>query len=82
MTDSKGSATKMRKRIPTDAKILRTISLYVKARSDDGRSSFGNKEFFEIHDRLIDHLRDIKRLERRPEPPLEMLERWVEEYRE
>jgi len=56
-------------------KTLRAISLYVKS-----GGSFRDREYLTLHDLLVEIHRDTKRLERRPEPPVEMLERWVQEY--
>ena len=57
-------------------KILRALSIYVKS-----GGSFRDREYLALHDLLVDVYRDTKRLEQRPEPPLEMLERWVQEYK-
>ena len=55
-------------------KVLRALSLYVKA-----GGTFGNREYLALHDKLVGIYRDVKVLEQRPEPPLEMLERWTRE---
>ena len=60
----------------TSDKVLRAISLYVKRGGE-----FGDREYITVHDLLVDVYRDTKSLERRPEPPVEMLERWVREHR-
>ena len=60
----------------TSDKVLRAISLYVKRGGE-----FGDRDYITVHDLLVDVYRDTKRLEQRPEPPLEMLDRWTTEHR-
>jgi len=59
----------------TSDKVLRAISLYVKRGGE-----FGDRDYIKVHDLLVEIHRDTKRLEQRPEPPLERLERWTREY--
>jgi len=61
----------------TSDKILRALSIYVKS-----GGSFKDREYLALHDLLVEIHRDTKRLERRPEPPVEMLERWTQEYKD
>ena len=60
----------------TSDKVLHALSIYVKS-----GGSFRDREYLSLHDKLVEIYRDTKRLEQRPEPPLEMLERWTTEHR-
>ena len=58
----------------TSDKVLRFLSRFVK-----GGGTFGTREYLALHDEVVEIYRDVKGLEQRPEPPLEMLERWAKE---
>jgi len=60
----------------TSDKVLRFLSRFVK-----GGGTFGTREYLALHDSVVEIYRDVKVLEQRPEPPLEMLERWTREHK-
>lgn len=55
-------------------KLLRILSLFVKAKSDKGVSTFRDRDYLVIHDQLVKTYRKVKELEQRPEI---LLDRWV-----
>jgi len=59
----------------TSDKVLHLLSRFVK-----GGGTFGTREYLALHDEVVEIYRDVKELEKRPEPPLEMLERWASEH--
>ena len=58
----------------TSDKVLHLLSRFVK-----GGGTFGTREYLALHDEVVEIYRDVKELEKRPEPPLERLERWTRE---